>query len=66
MCLEQPAGSSGSQKATTAIIYAETHVNPGDGVAERQLNLLAHFPPSVGARQSSCLATGFPVFGCRQ
>lgn len=66
MCLEQPAGSSGSQKSTTAIIYAETHVNPGDGVAERQLNLLAHFPPSVGARQSSCLATGFPVFGCRQ
>jgi len=66
VCLEQPAGSGGSQKPITAIIYAETHVNHEDEGAKRQLNVLACFPPSVGVRQSSCLATGFLVLGCHQ
>lgn len=47
------AACSGSQKAITALTYAETYKNLENGEANRQPNLPARCPPSVDARESS-------------
>lgn len=64
VCLEQPARSGGSQKAITAVMYAETLMNPENRELKGNwtFSCIFHLPLVLG--KSSWLATGFPVLGC--